>query len=222
MFLIEDDDRIGILRTLAVLGAAALVAALGVWFLDYPLFALLRHADGWFWRIFAMFGAPKFILLASFLIFMFKLWSTGIWGARPREMTRFIMSGRSELLTAGAGVFAAVFAAVLAANLAAFAVGRLRPVFFESMNSAGFYPFSFGDQFNSMPSGYAAASFAALVLLGLFYPGMKRYYWAAAALFGFAGVVTGANFPSDILAGAFVGAFSAEVVYLTFKRSSES
>ncbi|MDR0319452.1 MAG: phosphatase PAP2 family protein [Rickettsiales bacterium] len=222
MFLIDDFNRLSLPRILAGAGAVAAFVFLGIWFLDYPLFTVMRYAGGWFWEILAAFGSAKFMLFASFALFLFKMWSTGIWGKNPKDMAWFIMSGRSDFLTVGAGIFSAVFMALLVSLPLKFFIGRLRPVFFESMFSTGFYPMSLGDQFHSLPSGGAAAGFAALVLLGLFFPDIKKYAWALAVLLGVAQIVVGAHFPSDVVLGAFIGMLSADIIYLTFKRAAYS
>ena len=62
----------------------------------------------------------------------------------------------------------------------------------------------------SFPSGHASSSFAVAFLLCMYLP--KKYSFlsiAVAALIGFSRMYLGVHYPTDILAGMAVGAFSA-------------
>lgn len=58
----------------------------------------------------------------------------------------------------------------------------------------------------SFPSGHAVTAFAAAVLLALWYPRGTPAFLGAATLAALSRVVLGAHFPSDVLAGAILGA----------------
>lgn len=220
MFLVDYSDRISWLRIALGSLATGLLVAGGIWFLDYPLLTGLRWLDGWFWQGLTMFGAPKFWLVASLLVFLYKVWTTGVFGKKAGDFIRFVISGKQPLLTASAVVFSSVLTASVISEIIKFIVGRLRPVFYESMGKTGFFNFSVDDMLASLPSGHAAASFAALVAIGLMFPRAKRYVWAAAIVLALSRVIVGAHFPSDVILGAFIGMFIADMTYMAFKRAS--
>jgi len=220
MFLVNDYGRLSVARILAGAVLTGLLVGFGIRFFDERIFLMLRRLDGNFWEIFTMFGAAKFILFLSFAIFLFKIWSTGIFNKKTGDIAKVVVSGQSVWLTVSAGVFTSVLSATGLVFALRILIGRLRPVFFESIGASGFFPLSIEHQFHSMPSSGASASFAALVLLGLFFPGIKRYTWALAILFALSRVIVGAHFPSDVILGAFIGMLIADVTYISFKRAS--
>lgn len=91
-------------------------------------------------------------------------------------------------------------------------IGRARPILFEALEFTGFYPPSFDWVFNSMPSGHAAISFAALVMIGMLAPRIKPLTWTLAVFVGVARVCVGAHWPTDVILGAFIGMASADLV----------
>ena len=72
----------------------------------------------------------------------------------------------------------------------------------------------------SFPSGHAANMFAACLLLGLIY---RRWLWpllALASLVAFSRVYVGVHYPSDVLAGAVLGALLAGLAFRLTRRFS--
>jgi membrane-associated phospholipid phosphatase len=90
--------------------------------------------------------------------------------------------------------------------------GRMRPVFFETLGEYGFVPFTWEWAFNSMPSGHAAASFAGLATIGMFFPKIKGITWALALLVGISRICVGVHWPADVLVGALIGMLSADAI----------
>ena len=70
--------------------------------------------------------------------------------------------------------------------------GRDRPLEVES-----------GDP--SFPSGHTSLSFATAAVLGQEYPGFRIPLYATASVIGFSRIYLGRHYPSDALAGAFLG-----------------
>ena len=58
----------------------------------------------------------------------------------------------------------------------------------------------------SMPSGHATTAFAALVAIGAIFPQARALMWIYAVLIALSRVVVTAHHPSDVIAGAIVGA----------------
>jgi undecaprenyl-diphosphatase len=58
----------------------------------------------------------------------------------------------------------------------------------------------------SFPSGHATTAFALATVLSLWYPRGRWVWGAGAVLVGWSRIVLGSHFPSDVLAGAVLGA----------------
>jgi membrane-associated phospholipid phosphatase len=221
MFLVDNYERLSLPRILIAAVLTSVLILGGIFWFDIPVQQLLRRLDCGFIEFFTMFGATKFILCASFIVFIFKVWSTGIFSKRADQIVKFIMSGRSKILTTSAIVFISTLCAAICTGALKFIIGRYRPVLFETMGATGFEPFSVQDLFHSMPSGHTTATFAALISIGLMFPKIKKYTWTLAILLGLSRIIVGAHYPTDVIFGAFIGMITADVVYLSFKRANE-
>jgi membrane-associated phospholipid phosphatase len=111
-----------------------------------------------------------------------------------------------------ANAFLSIILAEFATGVLKICVGRMRPVIFDALGQTGFNPFSLSDIWHSFPSGHTAAAFAALVSIGLAYPKIKWATWSLAAVIGVSRICIGEHFPSDILAGAFIGMAAADII----------
>ncbi len=58
----------------------------------------------------------------------------------------------------------------------------------------------------SLPSGHATTAFAALVAIGAIWPQARALMWIYAVLIALSRVIVTAHHPSDVIAGAIVGA----------------
>lgn len=88
-------------------------------------------------------------------------------------------------------------------------IGRVRP---SAAGPFAYEPFSWRPAWASFPSGHATTAFATLVAVGVLFPRSRPALWAYAVAVAASRVMVSAHFPSDVMAGAAVGAFGAILV----------
>jgi membrane-associated phospholipid phosphatase len=209
MFL-NIDDALSWKRIAVASEVAAELCAAGVLWLDAPVYFYLRRFDGAWARVVDVAFSFKAWVLATAAALAVAAAIKNLWrgkrspeaGMGIKSIFRALRSVLCALLLSGAAVW------VLKVSF-----GRMRPAFLEFLDKTGFYPFTSGWAFNSMPSGHAAASFAGLVMLGLLYPRLKPAAWMLAVVIGISRVCSGAHFPSDVLLGAIIGMVSADFCF---------
>ena len=125
----------------------------------------------------------------------------------------------------GQGVFAALgarfgflFVAIAAPGLFTAVIkrliGRARPFVGGYDDPFLYKPFIWQPAYASMPSGHATSAVAAAVAIGAVWPRGRPLLWLYALTIMFSRVAVVAHHPSDVLAGALVGAIGA----LMFRR----
>ena len=87
-------------------------------------------------------------------------------------------------------------------------IGRARPLV-DGNDAFAYLPFGWKVDYASLPSGHATTAFAALVAIGAIFPQARALMWIYAVLIALSRVVLTAHYPSDVMAGAFVGAAGA-------------
>jgi undecaprenyl-diphosphatase len=90
-------------------------------------------------------------------------------------------------------------------------IGRSRP-FIDGNDGWAYAPFGWQAAYASLPSGHATTAFSALVAIGAIFPAARSLMWTYAVMIAVSRVVVAAHHPSDVLAGAFVGAVGAFLV----------
>ena len=90
-------------------------------------------------------------------------------------------------------------------------IGRARP-FVGGGDPYLYQPFHWRVDYASLPSGHATTAFAALVAIGAIFPQVRALMWIYAVLIAISRVVVMAHHPSDVVAGAIVGAAGAWLV----------
>jgi membrane-associated phospholipid phosphatase len=191
-------------RRLWIQGAiAAGAAALSMIFLDSRAFNFASGLPTWLVDIFfeiTDFGLAGWILLpvGGLIIVIAILASPAL-----DHMTRAVLA---MVATRLGFVFIAVGLPGLLDTIVKRWIGRVRP---SGRGPFAYEPFSWRPEFASFPSGHATTAFAALVAIGAIFPRARALLWAYALLIAASRIAVLAHYPSDVIAGAAVGAFGA-------------
>ena len=108
-------------------------------------------------------------------------------------------------------VFVAVAVPGLFVTIVKRLIGRARP-FVDGDAVWTYAPFAWRVEYASLPSGHATTAFSVLVAVGALFPQARALMWIYALMIALSRVVLAAHFPSDVLAGAMVGALGALMV----------
>ena len=87
--------------------------------------------------------------------------------------------------------------------------GRYRPVMLFEHSVYGFSWFAVKENLHSFPSGHTMRIFSTMTALSLVWPKFRVPFLTVAGLVGVSRVMVTRHYPSDVLAGAFVGIFCA-------------
>lgn len=188
------------LRTLwAALGLALAVAACYL-FLDRLAAgwaASLKHSGTFgvatILSLLADSGATKHLVAAGFV-----LSAANLLGASPRPWARKLLF-----------VCLSVTVAFLVTDALKYVFGRARPPLFLEEGVYGFTWFTDKDAYNSFPSGHTTRAFAACAALAFLFRRYAVPFFCIAALVGLSRIFALRHYPSDVLAGAFVGIAAA-------------
>jgi membrane-associated phospholipid phosphatase len=101
--------------------------------------------------------------------------------------------------------FTAIAGAGLANSLIKAVAGRFRPKLFFLDQHYGFDLWHRASDYTSFPSGHTAVIFAVATVVSLVWRRLAWPAFAVAALVGLSRVLVGAHWPSDVLAGAWLG-----------------
>jgi membrane-associated phospholipid phosphatase len=91
-------------------------------------------------------------------------------------------------------------------------IGRARPYADFHSDPFTYAPFAWRPEFASLPSGHATTVGALALALGALWPRARAPMWLFALVIMFSRVVVFAHHPSDVIAGALVGAVGAALV----------
>jgi membrane-associated phospholipid phosphatase len=91
--------------------------------------------------------------------------------------------------------------------------GRARPPLLFTKGVYGFFPFAGDYMHASFPSGHTLRIFSSMTALGLVLPRLRVPALALAVIVGASRVPALKHYPSDVLAGAFVGVVAAVWCY---------
>jgi len=88
-------------------------------------------------------------------------------------------------------------------------IGRARPYVGSPDDPFIYRPFIWAPEYASMPSGHATTAASAAIAIGALWPKSRPVMWLYALVIMFSRVVVLAHHPSDVIAGAVVGAVGA-------------
>jgi len=91
-------------------------------------------------------------------------------------------------------------------------IGRARPSVGGRDDPFAYMPFIWRPEYASMPSGHATTAVAAAIAIGAIWPRTRWVMWLYALIIMVSRVVVIAHHPSDVIAGALVGAAGAFLI----------
>jgi undecaprenyl-diphosphatase len=91
-------------------------------------------------------------------------------------------------------------------------IGRARPLVEGAADPFLYRPLGWAVEYASFPSGHAVDACAIAAAVGALWPRMRLLMWTYAGMIALSRVVLTAHFPSDVVAGAVVGAVGALLV----------
>jgi membrane-associated phospholipid phosphatase len=201
----EDLARRWVLAGVAGLGAVAMTGAAMLW-LDAWAVARQEELPRWVVEVFERitdFGKSGWFLWPVAVVVVIAAAS-----ARP-ALGRFGNQVILSLVVRLEFVFFAIGAPALAVTIGKRLIGRARPSHWGPFH---YVPFSWRPDLAALPSGHATAAFAAAFAIGAIWPRARWPMWVYAGVIAVSRVVVHAHFPSDVIAGAFVGIFGAVLV----------
>jgi undecaprenyl-diphosphatase len=198
--------------TVVLAGAAALTAiaiAAAMLLLDPRTFSAMLALPGWIISVAAIvtdLGRSGWFLapIALALLLLSAL-------ASPR-LSRFTDGMMAALAVRLGFLFSAITLPSLFDSILKRLIGRARPFVGGHGDPFNFTPFAWRPDHASLPSGHATTAFAALVAIGLIWPRLRGIMAAYAIAIAASRVILLAHFPSDVIAGAALGAAGALVV----------
>jgi len=127
----------------------------------------------------------------------------------------FLLLRRKKPQYSAAGLFLFTTTAVsgLSADLVKFIAGRARPKLFFSEGINGFDFFHIEHAWTSFPSGHSATAFSVAMAFALLWPKGRPFFLFAGALIAFSRIFLTQHYPSDVIAGSYIGIVSSILLY---------
>jgi undecaprenyl-diphosphatase len=184
-----------------LLTCTAIIASM--FLLDRTASDWARHLPGWFIEAFEQitdFGLSGWFLYPLGVILL------GLAAVASPASPRLAQGVFAALGARFGFLFVAIAAPGLFTTIVKRLIGRARPYVGGYDNPFLYKPFIWQPAYASMPSGHATTAAAAAVAIGAVWPRARPLMWLYALTIMFSRVVVVAHHPSDVLAGALVGA----------------
>lgn len=199
--------------------------------LDIPLARAAHEAPRQLVRLFDMItkigvASPWFALCGAGLLVcalprLIRHWSIHRWNEVDLLARALLRPWRWHGLSRIFGYFFISLSVAGAINtLAKMSLGRARPGLLFSDDISGFYLFQKTASYLSFPSGHTQVIFTVATALALVWPRGCVVYYTVAGLVALSRIMVGAHYPSDVVAGAFVGAACAILLHPRIMRSA--
>jgi membrane-associated phospholipid phosphatase len=146
-----------------------------------------------------------FLFPFGFVLLYLAAVTSPVWSLRTQAVLAAltVRFGYLFLAIGVPGLFAAVVKGM---------IGRARPYVGSQDDPFAYIPFIWKPEYASMPSGHSTTAVAAAVAIGAVWPAARGAMWLYALLIMFSRVVVLEHHPSDVIAGALVGAVGADMV----------
>ena len=184
-----------------LLTCTAIIASM--FLLDRTASDWARHLPGWFIEAFEQitdFGLSGWFLYPLGVILL------GLAAVASPASPRLAQGVFAALGARFGFLFVAIAAPGLFTTIVKRLIGRARPYVGGYDNPFLYKPFIWQPAYASMPSGHATTAASAAVAIGAVWPRARPLMWLYALTIMFSRVVVVAHHPSDVLAGALVGA----------------
>jgi membrane-associated phospholipid phosphatase len=201
--------------TLPRSGTLALIAWVGA--VIAAIAATMVLVDGW--TILQVHRLPAWLIAAFLQISDFGrsgwfLWPIGLVLLVLSALMRPAIGRITNLVAATIVVrlgfiFLAIGIPGLVVSIVKRLIGRVRP---SDSGPFHYVLFAWRPDYASLPSGHSTAAFAAAVAVGAVWPRTRPVMWIYAVLVAASRILIAAHYPSDVLAGAFVGISSALLI----------
>jgi undecaprenyl-diphosphatase len=192
----------------AFVAVALLVAAIiaSMFFLDVAASAWARHLPHW---INAAFESITNFGLSGWFLYPLGFLILVLAALDSPALPRFARGVLAVLVARLGFLFLAIGAPGLFGTIIKRMIGRARPFVGGHDDPFLYQPFIWRPAYASLPSGHATTAVAAAVAISAIWPRGRAVMWLYALIIMFSRVVVIAHHPSDVLAGALVGAVGA-------------
>jgi undecaprenyl-diphosphatase len=200
-------------RAIAAFLLICAAAIASMFLLDRTASEWARHLPGWFIEAFEQitdFGLSGWFLYPLGFILLC------IAAAAAPAAPRFAQGVFAALGARFGFLFVAIAAPGLFTAIIKRLIGRARPFVGGHDDPFLYKPLIWQPAYASMPSGHATNAVAAAVAIGAMWPRARPLLWLYALTIMFSRVVVVAHHPSDVLAGALVGAIGALMIRRLF------
>ena len=190
-------------RAVAAVLLTCMAIIASMFLLDRTASDWARHLPGWFIEAFEQitdFGLSGWFLYPLGVILL------GLAAVASPASPRLAQGVFAALGARFGFLFVAIAAPGLFTTIVKRLIGRARPYVGGYDNPFLYKPFIWQPAYASMPSGHATTAAAAAAAIGAVWPRARPLMWLYALTIMFSRVVVVAHHPSDVLAGALVGA----------------